>query len=244
MAQLESHLSRTTFMKLASQYIGKITVLRDFCLALQSSLQGWQWICLASNFIGSSAAFDTIDHKILLNRLSYSFGISGTVFKWFISYLTNRTQSVSVGDLNSSSLPLKYGVPQGAVLGPILFTLYSQPVSDKIREHNISYQKFADDMQLHKASQPISVFSVRFRVLFSVCEAWMLSNKLKLNDEKTKAMLVGSHQTINLTKAESIQIGRKKNFFLNPHEQSVNGTAYQPFVSFSISFYEADCIHT
>ena len=93
-------------------------------------------------------------------RLSYSFGISGTVFKWVISYLTNRTQSVSVGDLNSSSLPLKYGDPRGSVLGLILFTLYSQPVSDKIRKHHISYQKFADDTQLHKASQPM--FSVRF----------------------------------------------------------------------------------
>ena len=168
-----------------------------------------------------SAAFDTIDYKILLNRLSYSFGISGTVFKWFISYLTNRTQSVSVGDLNSLPLPLKYGVPQGSVLCPILFTLYSQPFSDKIREHNISYQKFADDTQLHKASQPtefqclVSDFESRF---LSV-KAWMLSYKLKLNDEKKKkkkktnqkpeAMLVGSRQAINLTDAESIQIGGK-----------------------------------
>ena len=121
-------------------------------------------LCQADNrqvslltLLDQSAAFDTIDHNILLNRLSYFFGISGTsctVFKWFISYLTNKTQSVSVGDLSSSPLPLKYGVPQGSVLGPILFTLCSQPVSDKIREHNISYQKFADDTQLHKASQP------------------------------------------------------------------------------------------
>ena len=118
-------------------------------------------LCMTNNrlvslltLLDQSARFDTIDHKILLNRLSYSFGINGTVFKWLMSYLTNRTQSVSVGDLNSSPLPLKYGVPQGSVLGPILFTLYSQPVSDKIRKHNISYQKFADDTQLHKASQP------------------------------------------------------------------------------------------
>ena len=161
--------------------------------------------------LNQSAAFDTVDHKILLNRLSYSFGISGTVFKWFISYLTNRTQSVSVGDINSSSSPLKYGVLQGSVLGPIVFTLYCQPVSNKIREHNISYQKFAGDTQLHKASRPTEFQCLvsDFESCFLSVKAWIFSIKLKLINEKPEAMLVGSHQTINLTKAESIQIGGK-----------------------------------
>ena len=162
-------------------------------------------LCKADNrlvslltLLDQSAAFDTIDHKILLNRLSYTFGISGTVFKWFISYLTNRTQSVSVGDLNSLPLPLKYGVPQGSVLGPILFTLYSQPVSDKIREHNISYKKFADDTQLHKASQPTEFQCLvsDFESCFLSVKAWMLSNKLRLNDEKTEATHITRLQRI------------------------------------------------
>ena len=127
-----------------------------------------------------------------------------------------------MGDLNSSPLPLKYGVPQGSVLGPILFTLYSQPVSDKIREHNISYQKFADDTQLHKASQPTEFQCLvsDFESCFLSVKAWMLSNKLKLNDEKTEAMLVGPRQAINLTDAESIQIGGK-NILLNPHVKNL-----------------------
>ena len=109
------------------------------------------------------------------------------MFKCFLSYLTSRTQSVSVGDLNSSLLPLKYGVPQGSVLGPILFTLHAQTVSDKIREHNISYQKFADDTQLHKASQPAEFQCLvsDFESCFLSVKAWILSNKLKLNDETT-----------------------------------------------------------
>ena len=136
--------------------------------------------------------------------------------KWFISYLTNRTQSVR--DLNASPLPLKYGVPHGSVLGPTLFTLYSQPVSDKIREHNISYQKCADDTQLHKAPQPTEFQCLvsDFESCFLSVKAWMLSKKLKLNEEKTEAILVGSRQAINLTEAESIQIGGK-NILLNPH---------------------------
>ena len=78
--------------------------------------------------------------------------------------------------------------PKVQNLGPILFTLYSQPVSDKIREHNISYQKFADDTQLHKASQPTEFQCLvsDFESCFLSVKAWMLSNKLKLNDEKQK----------------------------------------------------------
>ena len=69
-----------------------------------------------------SAAFDTIDHSILLNRLEKSFGISGLALAWFSSYLTDRTQCVQVGDLKSKPSPLLYGVPQGFVLGPVLFS--------------------------------------------------------------------------------------------------------------------------
>ena len=144
--------------------------------------------------LDQSVAFDTVDYKILLNRLSYSFGISGTIFKCLISYLNNSTQSVSVGDINSSFLLLKYGVPQGSVLGSILFILYSQPVSDKIREYNISYQKFADDTQLHKASKPreFQCLVSDIESCFLSVKAWMLSYKLELNYAKNEAMLVGS----------------------------------------------------
>ena len=124
-----------------------------------------------------------------------------------------------MGDINSSCLPLKYGVPLGSVLEHILFTLYTQPVSDTIRNHNANYQIFADDTQLHKVSQPaeLQCSASDFESCFLSVKAWMLSNKLKLNDAKAKAMLVGSCQTTNLTKAESILIGGK-NISLNPYK--------------------------
>ena len=76
-----------------------------------------------------SAAFDTLDHSILLKRLEVTFGIRGTVLRWFMSYLSDPYQSVEIDGVTSSPSPLVYGVPQGSVLGPVLFTLYSQPLS-------------------------------------------------------------------------------------------------------------------
>ena len=77
-----------------------------------------------------SAAFDTIDHSILLSRLQTSFGISDTVLSWFQSYLLDRSQTVCVKGASSKPSVLSFGVPQGSVLGPILFVLYASPVSD------------------------------------------------------------------------------------------------------------------
>ena len=77
-----------------------------------------------------SAAFDTIDHNILIKRLECSFGVKGTALKWFASYLKNRTQSVKVSGIQSEKGFLQFGVraPQGSVLGPVLFTMYTQPL--------------------------------------------------------------------------------------------------------------------
>ena len=89
-----------------------------------------------------SAAFDTIDHVILSQRLSSTFGCTGTVLGWFESYLSNRTQSVFVNDVQSAPSTLKYGVPQGSVLGSILFTMYTQPVGSVIQQLGTTYLFF------------------------------------------------------------------------------------------------------
>ena len=100
-----------------------------------------------------SAAFDTTDHNILITRLRSTFSCSSTVLDWFISYLSCRTQSVFVGHESTPSV-LKCGVPQGSVLGPHLFTLYTHPLSAVICQSGLSYHFFADESQLHKSSVP------------------------------------------------------------------------------------------
>eukprot|EP00745_Piridium_sociabile_P021634 TRINITY_DN3338_c0_g1_i12.p2 TRINITY_DN3338_c0_g1~~TRINITY_DN3338_c0_g1_i12.p2 ORF type:complete len:333 (-),score=53.56 TRINITY_DN3338_c0_g1_i12:630-1628(-) len=133
-----------------------------------------------------SAAFDTLDHDILLERLHKSFGISGKVLEWFRSYLAGRTQTVIVGGKSSKQTELMFGVPQGSVLGPVLFTMYMQPLSKVIEQFNTLYHMFADDTQLHKSSSPDNFVELIHNVKTCVesVKDWMVNNKLKMNDTK------------------------------------------------------------
>ena len=156
-----------------------------------------------------SAAFDTLDHPILLKRLETTFGVTGTVIDWFVSYLSGRFQSVIVDGVVSASRPLVYGVPQGSVLEPVLFTLYSQPLSDVISVHNCDYHKYADDTELSKSSPPDQFLSVQSCIQTCIDDVllWMNSNKLKLNTDKTEIMPVGSASCLESVDSECANIG-------------------------------------
>ena len=138
-----------------------------------------------------SATFDTIDYNILCQRLEHLYGISGTLLKWFRSYLSNRTQTVTINNKLSQPTLLNFGVPQGSVLGPILFILYTKPLTTLIRRHSISNQSFADDTQLHDSCRPDQIdTSVQgMQDCISDVKTWMTSNKLKLNDDQTECSL-------------------------------------------------------
>ena len=138
-----------------------------------------------------SAAFDTLDHSILLDRLNTTFGLSGTVLEWFKSYLINRTQSVIIDDVTSEPRTLLYGVPQGSVLGPICYTLYTTPLGELIRNHNMPFHMYADDTQLYISIEPdnIDVLVSNLELCLNDIRNWMLINKLKLNEEKTEIIL-------------------------------------------------------
>ena len=140
-----------------------------------------------------SAAFDTLDHSILLKRLETTFGVQGTALNWFHSYLKNRTQSVIIDNVLSAPRPLLYGVPQGSVLGPVLFNLYTKPLSKIIEAHTKQFQKYADDTELAKSDSPESFDSTKSVIQSCVHDilSWMYSNYLKLNADKTELMATG-----------------------------------------------------
>ena len=101
-----------------------------------------------------SAAFDTVDHNVLLSRLHSKFGISGTALEWFRSYLNGRSQRVTVQGNLSQSLNLDFGVPQGSYLGPLLFTIYASKLFDVIKVHLCTVHCYADDKQLYVYFSP------------------------------------------------------------------------------------------
>ena len=137
-----------------------------------------------------SAVFDTISQQILLSRLETVFGICSTALQWFRSYLLDRNQCAVVNNSASSSLVI-FGVPQGSVLGPVLFVLYTTPLSDIIANHSVNHQLFADATQLQKSTPPNDVQSLTHDLQSCTdgIKAWMCNNQLKLNEVKTEAIL-------------------------------------------------------
>ena len=127
-----------------------------------------------------SAAFDTVDHGVLLTRLESLFGVTGIALHWFRSYLTQRTHFVSMDGAISDRLPLQYGLPQGSVLGPVLFCIYCLPLGDIIKSHGLSYHCYADDIQIYLSVNPVHSEVIQAIQRIEACvdelHQWMISN--------------------------------------------------------------------
>ena len=141
LCQLQQHLNHNNLLEVNQSAYRKGHSVETATLSVMDNLltKSDEKLISMIALLDLSAAFDTLDHAILLRRLEHSFGIRGNVLKWFTSYVSQRSQSVSVNESISNPRPLTYGVPQGSVLGPVLFTLYSQPLSDVISQFNCSF---------------------------------------------------------------------------------------------------------
>ena len=191
-AYTKFHSTETTLLAVHDHIIRAISQQQVTCLCL----------------LDLSAAFDTIDHSILLERLSSWFGISGIVLSWIKSDLTSRSFYVKINDSRSSVYQLFYGVPQGSVLGPLLFILYTTPLSSIISKSPVHHHLYADDTQLF-----ISFSSTEFHQNISLLEAtiaevcsWMSANLLMLNPSKTDFLLIGLPKQLSKVANPSLSV--------------------------------------
>ena len=138
-----------------------------------------------------SAAFDTIDHDLLLERMESYFGIRGRALRWFSSYLENRTHVVMIKkNASSQTYHDKHGVPQGSVIGPLAFTMYTAPMEDIITSHGVNVMLYADDTQMYIVFKPSEREESleKLKACITDVKIWAMKNKLSLNDSKTEVI--------------------------------------------------------
>ena len=161
------------------QFYGVETALLRVTNDILMSLDKGEEVILV--LLDFSAAFDTI----LLERLEHTFGICDQVLKWFQSYLLDRSHRVVIGNERSSTHPLNQGVPQGSVLDPILFTLYTSPLESIIDRYHVQKMFYADDTQLYVSFIRSSNFDPTNEILCCIqaIKQWSQMNSLKLKRE-------------------------------------------------------------
>ena len=145
--------------------------------------------------LDQSSVFDTIDHDKLLDCLRKWFGVGGRCLDWFKSYLSDHTQCIKIGSVLSEVRKLKFGVPQGSVLGPILFSLYTTPLSKVISKHpDVKFHFYADDTQLfiHLKHKNTKIAFDRLGKCLEDVKLWLCANRLKLNADKSDFIIFGA----------------------------------------------------
>ena len=164
-----------------------------------------------------SAAFDTIDHQVLLNRLYVTYGITGTALKWFHSHLSNRKQRILINGSYSSDFDLPQGAPQGSCVGPLLFTLYASKLFDVhvVEFHLPKVHAYADDTQLYISFKPDGSATETDAVdALQACirdiRSWMVQDKHRLNDAKTEFLIIGTRAQLNKVTISDLQVGEVK----------------------------------
>ena len=150
---------------------------------------------ILSIFIDFKKAFDTVPHSILLEKLEY-YGIRGPILNWFASYLTDRSQSTRYGDQVSNPAKISVGLPQGSVLGPLLFNIFINDLSNISEVMNLL--KFCDDSTMYLKHKDINELIYIANCELHKLNDWVLANRLTINTDKTVAMLFSTRKITDI----------------------------------------------
>jgi len=142
---------------------------------------------------------DRVDHTILLQRLQIGFGITDVALQWITSFLAERTQQIAYNRKLSSIQAVLFGVPQGSVLGPLLYALYTAELFHIVTRHRLRLHIYADDCQVYLSTPAKDAVTAVDRLSTCVADIndWMTASRLRLNPTKTQVMWLGSSQQLD-----------------------------------------------
>ena len=209
-SRIEDHLNanqlqdpyQSAYRKYSSTETALLRVQTDILEALDKGS------CVALFMLDLSAAFDTLDPNILLQRLQQSQGITGNALNWLRSYFIGRVQCVSVKDAVYEDCGLEFGVPQGSVIGPKGYSMYTVPLGAVLEKHGMRLMCYADDTQgytIISADGDWSASASAIAACVNDISHWMGNNFLKLNHEKTE-FIIFKPQRFSLSQDHKITV--------------------------------------
>ena len=208
LTQIQGHLqavqalpdSQTAYRKMYSTETALCSVVNDLIVQMDEGK------CGLLILLDLSAAFDTVVHELLLMDCK-SVGIDGNALAYLKSYLENRQYYVQIGRSFSNKKFLNRGVPQGSVLGPVLFCIYTIELSHILKQHEVGFKLFADDTQFYMALDNIDNVERKIKLIMDDVGKWMKSKQLKLNQDKTECLIVGKNRDIRRFNVPTLRIG-------------------------------------
>ena len=158
--------------------------------------------------LDSSAAFDLVDHSILLKRLESTYGFDGLTLEWFKNYLSDRSFIVSCSGTKSEFVDSSVGVAQGSVLGPLLFFLYTGDLEKIVMKYKLGFHQYSDDTQIygHCNNEGTEELQIRVSECLDKIASWMKANCLKLNSEKTEVIWFSSRRNLKNIPSYSVRV--------------------------------------
>ncbi len=190
--QLYGYLSNNSLLsKFQSGFRPKhstLSALIQMCDNLLKNMDSGELNCIV--FLDVRKAFDSINHKILIDKMHNFFGVTGNQLKWFESYLNNRVQQCLINGQLSSPRTITCGVPQGSILGPLLFLLYINDMPDSLSHSTPSL--YADDTEIYASSNDCADLVNKVNIDLENIRKWMMQNKLQIHPNKSKHKFIGS----------------------------------------------------